>query len=174
MVLQGLERGAVPVPGLPLPLHLRAAGGAARLQPRASPRVRAQRLPRPDGVGQLQRLRARPPPAQPRPRLALVPLLRGDQLPAVLRQALPLRRHLRRGGGQVGGHDDGDGDSNDDGDRFLALHWSSSYKSRVTTRHASLTVLAIKLAMVLITAAGAAVDTDILQCRYLIFMLSTH
>ena len=64
---------------------------------------------------------------------------------------------------------DNDGD-NDDDDRFLALHWSSSYKSRVTTRHASLTVLAIKLAMVLITAAGAAVDTDILQCRYLITM----
>ena len=99
--VQGLECGAVPVPGLPLPLHLRAAGGAARLQPRACARVRAQRLPGPDGVGQLQRLRAGPPPAHPRPRLGLVPVLRGDQLPAVLRQALPLRGHLRRGGGQV-------------------------------------------------------------------------
>ena len=56
----------------------------------------------------------------------------------------------------------------------MALHWSSSYKSRVTTRHASLAVLAIKLAMLLITAAGAAADTDILQCTDLIFMLTTR
>ena len=78
-------------------------------------------------------------------------------------------------GPAVGDDDDGDDDDDDDnGDRFLALHWSSSYKSRVTTRHASLAVLAIKLAMVLITAAGAAADTDILQCRYLIWVLSTR
>lgn len=52
-------------------------------------------------------------------------------------------------------------------DRFLALYWSSSYKSRVTTRVALNLTIGVKIFMAFITLVGGGIlDKDIFKCSY--------
>ena len=52
-------------------------------------------------------------------------------------------------------------------DRFLALYWSSSYKSRVTTTVALGITISVKIFMAFITLIGGGIfDPDIFKCSY--------
>ena len=49
-------------------------------------------------------------------------------------------------------------------DKFLSLHWGSSYKMRVTNDHALVLIVSVKMLLIPVTVVAALLDTDYLRC----------
>ena len=49
-------------------------------------------------------------------------------------------------------------------DKFLSLHWSASYKVRVSNKRALILIIIVKILLIPVTVTAALLDTDYLRC----------